>query len=93
MRLLASLLILVYCTLAGARIERSAAEVSAFKRHNPCPSTGLRRGSCPGHQVDHIIALCAGGADSVGNMQWITIEDHRFKTLVDVRECRRKNGQ
>lgn len=23
------------------------------------------------------------------NMQWITREDHRFKTLVDVRECRR----
>ena len=74
---------------AEARIQRSAAEVLAFKRSSPCPSTGLRRGACPGHHVDHVIPLCAGGLDAKANMQWITIEDHRFKTLVDVRECRR----
>ena len=76
-------------SIAFARIERSAAEVLAFKRSTPCPSTGLRRGACPGHHVDHVIPLCAGGLDAKANMQWITIEDHRFKTLVDVRECRR----
>lgn len=78
-----------FCDWVDARILRSPAEVSAFRRLNPCPSTGLARGACPGYHVDHIIALCAGGADSVVNMQWITVEDHRFKTLVDVRECRR----
>lgn len=36
-----------------------------------------------------MIALCAGGADRPSNMQWITREDHRFKTLVDVKECRK----
>lgn len=39
--------------------------------------------------VDHVIALCAGGKDRPSNMKWIAKEDHRFKTLVDVRECRK----
>lgn len=72
-----------------ARIARDRKEVRAFRHENPCPSTGLKLGACPGYHVDHIIALCAGGADKRGNMQWITREDHRFKTLVDVKECRR----
>lgn len=86
-----ALFLLLACTLsvADARIQRSAAEVLAFKRANPCPSTGQRRGACPGHHVDHVIPLCAGGLDAKVNMQWLTVEDHRFKTLVDVRECRR----
>lgn len=75
--------------VATARIERSAAEVLAFKRHNPCPATGLRRGACPGWEVDHVRPLCMGGPDTQSNMQWLTIADHRFKTLVDVRECRK----
>ena len=71
------------------KLVRSAAEVSAFKRENPCPSTGLRRGACPGFQVDHIDPLCMGGADTKANLQWLSIEDHRFKTFTDVRECRK----
>lgn len=73
---------------AQARIERSAAEVLAFKRANPCPSTQLRRGACPGYQVDHVQPLCSGGADAKANMQWLSIEDHRVKTRQDVRVCR-----
>lgn len=72
----------------GARTERSAAEVLAFKRQNPCPATGKRSGACPGHQVDHANPLCAGGADHRDNMQWLTIEEHRMKTRSDVRMCR-----
>jgi hypothetical protein len=68
---------------------RSAAERAAFHRENPCPSTGLRRGACAGHHVDHITPICAGGRDHRSNMQWISVEDHRFKTLVDARECRK----
>ena len=68
--------------------QRSAAEVAAFKRANPCPSTGLRRGACPGHQVDHIEPLCAGGPDTRENMQWLTVAEHRVKTRYDVRLCR-----
>lgn len=74
---------------AFAKIPRDKAQVRAFRAENPCPATGRTRGACPGWHVDHIIALCAGGEDHPRNMQWITKEDHRFKTLVDVRECRR----
>ena len=75
--------------MGGERIHRSAAEVLAFKRANPCPSTGLRRGKCENYQVDHVIPLCAGGADKKENMQWLSVEAHRVKTRVDVRECRK----
>ncbi|MDO9277658.1 MAG: HNH endonuclease signature motif containing protein [Polaromonas sp.] len=71
-----------------AKIPRSAAEVSAFKRHNPCPSTQLRRGACPGYQVDHVMPLCAGGADKIENLQWLSVADHRTKTRQDNRVCR-----
>lgn len=81
--------ILLFGAAADARIARDRAEVRAFRAEHPCPSTGLRRSRCDGWQVDHIIALCAGGADKRWNLQWISIEDHRFKTYVDVRECRK----
>lgn len=74
---------------AESRIQRSVAEVLAFRRHNPCPSTGLRRGACPGWQVDHSIPLCMGGPDTMANMAWLSVEDHKFKTFIDVRECRK----
>lgn len=73
---------------AEARIQRSAAEVLAFKRANPCPSTDLRRGACPGWQVDHVQPLCSAGSDTKANMQWLSIEDHRLKTRQDLRVCR-----
>lgn len=75
---------------AFAKIPRDKAQVRAFRNEQPCPATGLKRGACPGWHVDHIIALCAGGEDHPRNMQWISKEDHRFKTLVDVRECRKQ---
>lgn len=80
---------------ADAQIKRDRAQVRAFRAEHPCPATGHTRGACPGWHVDHVMPLCAGGADRPSNMQWITREDHRFKTLVDVRECRkaRRKGQ
>lgn len=69
-------------------IKRDRSQVRAFRTVNPCPATGLTRGACPGWHVDHIKALCSGGADRPENMQWITREDHRFKTFLDVKECR-----
>lgn len=89
MRAALALLFALLLPLASqARIERSAAEVLAFKRHNPCPATGLRRGSCPGWQVDHVQPLCSGGPDTVVNMQWLSVADHQVKTRQDVRVCR-----
>lgn len=74
---------------AQARIDRDRNQVRAFRAEHACPATGLHRGACPGYHVDHITPLCAGGPDRPDNMQWITKEDHRFKTLVDVKECRK----
>lgn len=87
--IVAALAAALSCSGAFARIERDRAQVRAFRAEHPCPATGRTRGACPGWHVDHVIALCAGGLDSPRNMQWITKEDHRFKTLVDVRECRK----
>ena len=50
--------------------KRSGAAVAAFKRAAPCPATGRARGACPGWIVDHVVPLCAGGADAPANMQW-----------------------
>lgn len=91
--LLAALLAALLAWPGGAAlaqpIERSAAAVREFRRAEVCPVTGLHRGACRGWAVDHIRPLCAGGVDAPVNMQWISDVDHRFKTLVDVRECRR----
>lgn len=67
---------------------RSGAAVAEFKRGNPCPVNGARRGPCPGHQVDHVEPLCAGGADAAHNMQWLTVAAHKQKTRFDVMRCR-----
>jgi hypothetical protein len=74
-------------SIVAQPIHRSATEVRAFRTENPCPATGRVRGACPGWQVDHPIPLCAGGPDHRSNMAWLSVEDHRFKTFVDVREC------
>lgn len=83
---LAALLLLASCAIHA----RSAAQVYRFKQMEPCPATRQSRGPCPGWQVDHITPLCAGGDDKAWNMQWLSVDDHRFKTFVDVGECRRK---
>lgn len=89
LRYLPYTLTLIACITAYAGFERDASQVRSFRLSNPCPSTFRTSGACPGWQVDHIVPLCAGGADSPDNMQWISVEDHRFKTFVDVRECRK----
>ncbi len=76
-------------TDADARIPRSSAAVTEFKRQNPCPINSARRGPCPGYEVDHIEPLCAGGPDVPANMQWLTRHAHREKTRREVMRCRR----
>jgi hypothetical protein len=68
--------------------DRSRALRAEFQRSNPCPSTGLRSGACPGHQVDHREALICGGRDELQNLQWLSVEDHKAKTRVEVKLCR-----
>lgn len=76
--------------LAAAAIagKRSSAVRAEFQRSHPCPVNGATRGKCPGWEIDHVVALCAGGADATTNMQWLTREDHRAKTRLDVMHCR-----
>lgn len=60
---------------------RDRAQVRAFLRAH-----GLER-TPEGYEVDHIIPLCAGGADSPENMQLLTVEQHAEKTSIDLRWC------
>lgn len=73
-----------------AKEPRSAAVRAEFKRLNPCPSTGERRGSCPGWVIDHIDPLCNGGLDAVSNMQYQTIEDAKVKDRWERELCRKR---
>ena len=48
---------------------------TAYLRIEPSPVTGKPRGACPGYVIDHVIPLCAGGANDPLNMQWPTRPD------------------
>jgi hypothetical protein len=74
----------------AAAQPRSPAVRAEFQRLEPCPSTGLSHGACPGYQADHAVPLCLGGprVDIVSNLQWLTIEAHKRKTAEDIRLCR-----
>lgn len=76
---------------AEARQQRSAKAKVEFKYQNPCPATGARKGSCPGYVVDHIEPLCAGGADTAGNMQWQTIAEGKLKDKAERKQCSEYN--
>jgi len=69
--------------------KRDPAQRAAFMAANPCPATGRGSGACPGFEVDHIWAICAGGADHPSNMQWLSIDLHKIKTRSDAAACRR----
>jgi len=36
------------------RIKRSRTATLAFKKQQPCPSTGKSTGRCPGYVIDHV---------------------------------------
>lgn len=69
-------------------IQRSVAVKDAFKRSHPCPANGHTSGSCPGWQIDHREPLECGGPDTIDNMQWLTVADHKAKTVQDNIRCR-----
>jgi hypothetical protein len=74
-------------------IQRSQAEIRAFRAENPCPATGKTRGPCGGHEIDHADPICAGGADRRENMQWLTTQEHRWKSRSDLRLCAQHRRQ
>lgn len=78
-------MLLCAAALGGERSKSARAE---FQRLQPCPATGAAHGPCPGWQVDHREALVCGGVDAVENLQWLTVEEHKAKTRVEVKLCR-----
>ncbi len=80
--------LLILPVSGGDAAARSRAVPRAFQRLYPCPATGLRTGACPGWIRDHIVPLCAGGADAVENMQWQTREAAARKDRAEDAECR-----
>lgn len=81
-------LLLAASIAAPAQTLRSKAVRAEFQRAHPCPSTGKAIGPCPHFVADHIIPLCAGGADAASNLQWQSIEDAKAKDKEELRECR-----
>jgi hypothetical protein len=65
------------------RMHRSREAKDEFLRR-----TGYPRGR-PGYVVDHIIPLCAGGADAPSNMQWQTVEAAKVKDGQERAQCSR----
>ena len=80
-------LLFFVCLATEARTPRSAAEIKAFKRENPCPATQLSRGACPGYVIDHMWPLACGGEDHPRNMQWQTVEDAKAKDKWERKMC------
>ena len=81
-------LALTLLSYTEAKTHRSYAVKAEFKRLNPCPANGNRRGPCPGYEVDHVIPLKCQGPDAVDNMQWLTVEEHKAKTKREAGMCR-----
>jgi 5-methylcytosine-specific restriction endonuclease McrA len=69
------------------REKRSKAATDAFKRENPCPSTGRPSGACHGYVIDHIKPLACGGADAPSNMQWQTVAAAKAKDKWERKGC------
>ena len=48
---------------------------------------GLTYGACPGWVVDHLVPLCAGGADAPGNMAWQRADEATRKDTIERQLC------
>jgi hypothetical protein len=71
----------------GGHIVRHRARILEFQRRARCPATGQRGGKCPGHVVDHVVPLCAGGRDTPANMQYQQAELARAKDVLELQLC------
>lgn len=67
--------------------HRSSTAVARFRRVSPCPSTGKTKGPCPGYVVDHVVPICAGGADDPSNMVWQPTADAKKKDKAEDALC------
>ena len=73
-------------TRAPARDENGRIRRSEAVRREFLRATGHPNG-WPGHVVDHVVPLCAGGADDPSNMQWQTVGDAKAKDRQERATC------
>lgn len=82
-------LFLILCFLIpGIADARSQKAKHDFAKVHPCPATERHIARCPGYVIDHIIPLCAGGADAPKNMQWQVKRDSYKKDKEERATCR-----
>jgi len=67
--------------------QRSSEVTRRFQAMNPCPANGNKTGPCPGYVKDHKWPLCAGGPDTVANLQWQTVAEARKKDVLEKQVC------
>ena len=83
-----ALVALLLASPAQEKARRSGWARATFLVGHPCPSTGARRGACPGFVVDHIEPLCFGGRDQPFNMQWQPRAESVDKDRLERAVCR-----
>lgn len=85
----ALLIIMIVATIfATDALARSRTPVRQFYKMMACPSTMKIAPPCPGYVVDHVVPLCAGGADAPSNMQWQEYQESLLKDKVEREMCR-----
>lgn len=84
---LAALLVALTASATAAPTPRSPAPRRAFVATHPCPVPDQPPKRCPGHVVDHIVPLCAGGQDHPDNMQWQTTAAGKLKDRFERQLC------
>ena len=70
----------------GSRDANSGIHRSREARDEFLRRTGYPHGRS-GYVVDHIVPLCAGGADAPSNMQWQTVEEGKAKDRQEQATC------
>ena len=65
---------------ATGKIIRDWRVVAAYRKLNPCPSTGLHTGACPGWALNHTCPLACGCVDAAWNLSWMRND---VKLIVD----------
>lgn len=78
-------LVLLLCLLVAADVYAEQRRSSAVRRAF-LKQSGYPKGR-PGYVVDHIIPLCAGGRDTVANLQWQTAQESKRKDRLERKVC------
>lgn len=75
-------IVMTTSTIILAQLPRSRAVIREFARQ-----TGYPNGR-PGWVVDHQIPLCAGGPDTIPNLQWQERSESYIKDKFEIELCR-----